>query len=86
MKTLFCYLHNALSVQKTCEELFIHRNTLYYRIQKIKEIMECDFTEYANSVRIAVTLQILRYLNIYDVFQEGLTPRRPQQDTGKQEP
>ena len=69
VKTMFTYLNNSLSVQKTCEELYIHRNTLYYRIQKIKDIMGCDFTEYYNAVDIGITLQILRYLKVYDVYQ-----------------
>lgn len=70
VKTMFCFLNNSLSVQKTCEDLFIHRNTLYYRLQKIKEIMQCDFTEFSNAVDIGITLQILRHLNIFNVFEK----------------
>lgn len=69
VKTMFAYLNNSMSVQKTCEELYIHRNTLYYRLQKIKEIMKCDFTEFPNAIDIGITMQILRYLNIYNVYK-----------------
>ena len=62
VKTLFAYLNNAMSVQKTCEELYIHRNTLYYRLQRIREIMDCDFTEFPILVDIAVSSQLLRYI------------------------
>ncbi len=71
INTLFSYLNNSMSVQKTCEELFIHRNTLYYRLQKIKDIMQCDFAEYPNAVAIGITMQILRYLKVYDVFEKN---------------
>lgn len=36
--TLGCYLRNDSNLIKTSQELFIHRNTLIYRLNKIREI------------------------------------------------
>lgn len=42
-QTVFCYLHTGRSLQKTAELLFLHRNTVAYRIQKISEKYSIDF-------------------------------------------
>ena len=41
-KTLFCYLKNERHNQNTSDELFIHRNTLFQRLQKIQDIWPMD--------------------------------------------
>lgn len=67
VKTLFIYINSQFSIKKTCDELFIHRNTLYYRLEKIKEIMGCDFMDYPNLVDIGITMMILKFLNLSPV-------------------
>ena len=67
VETLFAYVNNQFSIKKTCEELFIHRNTLYYRFDKIRSIMGCDFMEYPILMDIGITMMILKYLNLSPV-------------------
>ena len=61
-ETLYRYLANGQSAAKTCDELYLHRNGLYYRLQKIREIMDCEFTDLNVLTQIALTFTILRYL------------------------
>ena len=44
-KTLFCYLKNERHNQNTSDELFIHRNTLFQRLQKIQDIWPMDLNK-----------------------------------------
>lgn len=44
MRTLRCYLDNHCNVVQTARELFVHRSTLLYRLEKIKEILESDLS------------------------------------------
>ena len=44
-QTVRCYLENHQSVTKTSEALFIHRSTLLYRLDKIKDILKTDFSD-----------------------------------------
>lgn len=37
IETLSSYLENDMSIQETAKALFIHKNTLYYRLQKIEQ-------------------------------------------------
>lgn len=49
LETLFMYLHNGKSLQKTADTLYIHRNTVTYRLQRISEKYNIDFRdEYRN--------------------------------------
>ena len=42
METLFCYLKNNGSVKAVADEMFIHKNTIVYRMSKIKELLQAD--------------------------------------------
>lgn len=41
-QTLRCWLEHDGSIQKVAEELFLHRNTVNYRIQKIRSLVSMD--------------------------------------------
>lgn len=43
-ETLRSYLKYDGSIQAIAEELFTHRNTIQYRMNKIKELLNCDFS------------------------------------------
>lgn len=45
-ETLNMYLSNNRSVQAVSDKNFVHRNTVNYRIKKIKEILNCDLEDY----------------------------------------
>jgi len=44
-KTLYCLIVNQGRFNKTSAQLYIHRNTLKYRIEKITQILEMDIFE-----------------------------------------
>ena len=43
LETLRSYIKNDRSILRVAEETFTHRNTVNYRIQKIKQIVGCEF-------------------------------------------
>lgn len=42
VRTLQTYLNNHLNAVQSARDLFIHRSTFLYRMDKIKQILECD--------------------------------------------
>lgn len=60
-ETLERYLNCNCNAKKTAEEMFVHRNTLNYRLKKISEILECDFEELEDCLELKLAFEILRY-------------------------
>lgn len=44
-KILRCYIRNNLNVSETSAELFLHRSSLNYRLDKIKKMLDSDLTD-----------------------------------------
>lgn len=57
-KTLKTFLDNQCEITKTANDLFIHRNTVKYRIDNIQEILglEIDTPEHSFKLRLALEL------------------------------
>ena len=44
-RTLHCYLTNERNYDRTAEQMFIHRNTVKYRIERVAELTGVDLAE-----------------------------------------
>ena len=54
---LQAYFRNNFNIQKTAKELFIHRNTLSYRLQHLKELLKFDF-DFEHNIDALFTLYL----------------------------
>ena len=61
LATLKAYLDNNASVQEVAKETFVHRNTINYKIKKIKEILQCDL-DYQDGLKLFLAFQIKNLL------------------------
>ena len=61
LKFLYQYLENINNPRGVISALNIHRNTLKYRIDKIKGIMNVDLRDSKQLLLLYLSLQILRY-------------------------
>ncbi len=58
MKTVDCFLENGMNVCLAARKLYMHRNTLMYRLNKIRRVCGLDLRIFD----MAVTFRILRIL------------------------
>jgi len=58
VKTIETYLDCQCEISETSRKLFIHRNTVKYRIEKMEELLELSFRDPADSLRVRVSLMI----------------------------
>lgn len=66
-ETLFTiqrFFENNLNVSETSRKLFVHRNTLVYRLEKIKKITGLDLREFDHAIIFKIALMVNRYLRI----------------------
>ena len=64
-ETLFTidkFFENSLNVSETSRKLFVHRNTLVYRLEKIKKITGLDLREFEHAIIFKVALMVKKYL------------------------
>jgi hypothetical protein len=59
---LQCYLDHDCSLQKTADELYMHRNTVHYKISKISDILSLDLTSLENRIQVSLGLASYRIL------------------------
>nr|WP_296047380.1 PucR family transcriptional regulator [uncultured Blautia sp.] len=60
-ETLENYLNCSCNAKKTAEEMFLHRNTLNYRLKKIREILDCDLEKLDTCLELKLAFLIWRY-------------------------
>ena len=60
--TLLAYYMNGFSVGKTAEALFIHRNSLQYRINKIEELLGMELDDYMEYLNLINCILIKRLM------------------------
>ena len=60
MKTLEVYLHNNLNAVKSARELFIHRSTFLYRLEKICKILDSELTDYEELLYLMISFYLLQ--------------------------
>ena len=65
-ETLFTinkFFENNLNVSETSRKLFVHRNTLVYRLEKIKKLTGLDLREFDRAIVFKVALMVRKYLS-----------------------
>ncbi|MCL2080515.1 MAG: helix-turn-helix domain-containing protein [Oscillospiraceae bacterium] len=60
--TILKFFENNLNVSETSRKLFVHRNTLVYRIEKIKKLTGLDLREFDHAIIFKVALMVKQYL------------------------
>lgn len=60
--TIQKFFENNLNVSETSRKLFVHRNTLVYRLEKIKKLTGLDLREFEDAIVFKVALMVKKYL------------------------
>ena len=60
--TIYLYLLTNKSLNETAKRLYIHKNTITYRLEKIKELFSLDFFDYNKNINYIFSIHILNFL------------------------
>ena len=63
LMTVQSFFENNLNVSETSRKLFVHRNTLVYRLEKIRKLSGLDLREFDHAVTFKVALMVKKYLS-----------------------
>lgn len=61
--TIQKFFENNLNVSETSRKLFVHRNTLVYRLEKIKKLTGLDLRFFDQAIVFKVAMMVKKYMN-----------------------
>jgi len=67
LMTIQCFFENNLNVSEASRKLFVHRNTLVYRLDKIRKLTGLDLREFEHAITFKVALMVRKYLDSKEV-------------------
>ena len=63
LETINKFFENNLNVSETSRKLYVHRNTLVYRLEKIKKLTGLDLREFDDAIVFKVAMMVKQYLD-----------------------
>lgn len=65
LPTLYVYLENPFNPQKVASRLFIHKNTMFYRLDKIRSIIGTNLKNGGEMFQFHLSFRVLQYLDFF---------------------
>jgi len=66
LTTINKFFENNLNVSETSRQLFVHRNTLVYRIEKIQRSTGLDLRNFDDALTFKIALMVVNYMKYLD--------------------
>lgn len=66
LDTLRCYSKNNFNAQATSRNLSLHRNTIDYRLNKIRELFDIDINNMNLMFKLSMSFQIIDYIELVE--------------------
>lgn len=60
--TINKFFENSLNVSETSRQLFIHRNTLVYRLDKLQKMTNLDLRKFDDAITFKMALMVVKYM------------------------
>ena len=64
--TAYKFFENNLNVSETSRQLFIHRNTLVYRIEKLEKATGLDVRTFDDALTFKIAMMVYNYMKYLD--------------------
>ncbi len=66
LTTINKFFENSLNVSETSRQLFIHRNTLVYRLDKLQKATGLDLRVFEDAITFKIALMVVKYMETFD--------------------
>jgi len=63
LTTIYKFFENNLNVSETSRQLFIHRNTLVYRLDKLQKTTGLDLRAFDDAITFKIALMVVKYMD-----------------------
>ena len=62
LTTINKFFENSLNVSETSRQLYIHRNTLVYRLDKLQKTTGLDIRVFEDAITFKIALMVVKYM------------------------
>ncbi|NTV77844.1 MAG: PucR family transcriptional regulator [Clostridiales bacterium] len=69
LTTINKFFENSLNVSETSRQLFIHRNTLVYRLDKLQKSTNLDLRVFEDAITFKIALMVVKYMKYMEAFE-----------------
>ncbi len=69
LSTIHKFFENSLNVSETSRQLFIHRNTLVYRLDKLQKSTGLDLRVFEDAITFKIALMVVKYMKYMESFE-----------------
>lgn len=69
LTTISKFFENSLNVSETSRQLFIHRNTLVYRLDKLQKSTGLDLRVFEDAITFKIALMVVKYMKYMENFE-----------------
>ena len=69
LTTITKFFENSLNVSETSRQLFIHRNTLVYRLDKLQKTTGLDLRVFEDAITFKIALMVVKYMNYMESLE-----------------
>ena len=69
LNTINKFFENNLNVSETSRQLFVHRNTLVYRIEKLEKSTGLDIRTFDDALTFKIALMVVNYMKYLDTLE-----------------
>ena len=67
--TIDKFFENSLNVSETSRQLYIHRNTLVYRLDKLQKSTGLDLRVFEDAITFKIALMVVRYMKYMETLE-----------------
>lgn len=64
--TINKFFENSLNVSETARQLYIHRNTLVYRLEKLQKSTGLDIRVFDDALTFKIAMMVTNYMNFME--------------------
>ena len=69
LTTINKFFENSLNVSETSRQLYIHRNTLVYRLDKIQKSTGLDLRVFEDAITFKIALMVVKYMRYMETLE-----------------
>ena len=69
LTTINKFFENSLNVSETSRQLYIHRNTLVYRLDKLQKSIGLDLRVFEDAITFKIALMVVKYMKYMETLE-----------------